>query len=158
MQAFKGIVFPPNILFYLLPDWPTDQETPHMIEQACQEGLGVIVLKMNEEVGFSQEKIINLWIRQGSPNMDLAALIALQLEKNWNGMLRLIQVVSYETEKEEAEEYLARLSQLMRLSTQTKNVIMVGQFMETLQEAPAGDIKYFWHAGTTRLYPNAYRR
>ncbi|MCD4781086.1 MAG: amino acid permease [Candidatus Omnitrophica bacterium] len=142
MQAFKGIVFPPNILFYLLLQ--EDKVSDHsIVDRACAEGLGVMVLKLNSRVGFGREKNINLWIRQGSPNMDLAVLISLQLRKNWDGMIRLVQVVATDTARLDAEQYLEKLCQLMRLAPQVEIVVLIGEFMFVLKQAPVADINIF---------------
>jgi len=144
MQTLNGMFFPPNTLFYVLEeDVKGPRQDQGVIEEAAKEGLGIVVLKYNTKVGVSQEKIINLWIRRQSPNINLAILIALQLEKNWQGTVRLIQVVDQDDEREEARAYLSKLKNLMRMPLGGEIEIMVGHFMDAVKEAPPADINIF---------------
>jgi solute carrier family 12 sodium/potassium/chloride transporter 2 len=84
-----------------------------------------------------------LWIRQKSPNIDLSVLVALQLTNNWEGTFRLLQAVSSEEEIPEAQDYLERLSKLMRLPSDLEVQVMVGEFEQILEEAPHADVNIF---------------
>ena len=146
MQTVNNMFFPPNTLFYILDRGEGTQASfagQGIIKEASSEGLGIIVLKYNEKVGMSQERIVNLWIRRQSPNINLAILIALQLEKNWQGIVRLIQVVDHEGEREEACSYLLKLKNLMRMSPEVDVAVMAGRFKDVLKEAPLADINIF---------------
>ena len=145
MQTVNGMFFPPNTLFYSLESNGIGDSVDDkgIIEEASKEGLGIIVSKYNEKVGFSQEKVVNLWIRRQSPNINLAILVALQLEKNWQGTVRLIQVVDKEQEEEEARTYLLKLKNLMRMPAEGDIEVLVGSFMDCIQEAPPADINIF---------------
>jgi len=143
MQTVNGMFFPPNTIFYMLGNDKSFKHDSGIIEEASKEGLGIIVLKYNEKVGLSQEKVVNLWIRRQSPNINLAILIALQLEKNWQGIVRLIQVVGQDQEKEEAHAYLLKLKNLMRMPQEGDIEIMVGPFMDCVGQAPPADINIF---------------
>ena len=145
MQTVNNMFFPPNTLFYILDEEERGLSfrDQGVIKEASIEGLGIIVLKYNEKFGMSQGKVINLWIRRQSPNINLAILIALQLEKNWQGSVRLVQVVDQESEKEEARGYLFRLRNLMRMSPDVDTEVMAGRFKDVLKEAPPGDINIF---------------
>jgi len=145
MQTVNGMFFPPNTLFYPLESDSAGNSVQDkgIIEEASKEGLGIIVSKYNEKVGLSQERVVNLWIRRHSPNINLAILVALQLEKNWQGTVRLIQVVDKEGEEEDARTYLLKLKNLMRMPTEGDIEIMVGPFMDCVQEAPPADINIF---------------
>ncbi|MCK4881886.1 MAG: hypothetical protein KAS92_02560 [Candidatus Omnitrophica bacterium] len=146
MQTVNNMFFPPNTLFTILDggeDARNSFQDQGIIKEASSEGLGIIVLKHNEKVGVSQERIVNLWIRRQSPNINLAILIALQLEKNWQGAVRLIQVIDQESEKEEACTYLLKLRNLMRMSTDGDIKVMAGSFKGALKEAPPADINIF---------------
>ena len=146
MQTVNNMFFPPNILFHILGGEEGGQgsfEDRGIIKEASSEGLGIIVLKYNEKAGVSQERVINLWIRRQSPNINLAILIALQLEKNWQGVVRLIQVVEQEREQEGARAYLLKLRNLMRMSPDGGINVMAGTFKDALKEAPPADINIF---------------
>jgi len=145
MQTVNGMFFPPNTLFYPLEsdDVGDSVQDKGIIEEASKEGLGIIVSKYNEKVGFSQEKVVNLWIRRQSPNINLAILVALQLEKNWQGTVRLIQVVNKEQEEEKARAYLLKLKNLMRMPAEGDVEVLIGSFMDCVREAPPADINIF---------------
>jgi hypothetical protein len=144
IQAVKGMCFPPNTLFWPLSDESDrDEETLDLIKKAESEGLGIIVLKRHHEYGFCQEKIINLWIRKGSPNIDLAILMALQLKNNWDGDVRILQVVDEKGEVDDAKNYLDKLKKIMRLPSDMEVHISVGDFKAVLPQAPKADINIF---------------
>ena len=145
MQTVNGMFFPPNTLFYPLEsdDAGDSARDQGIIEEASKEGLGIIVSKYNEKVGFSQEQVTNLWIRRQSPNINLAILVALQLTRNWQGTVRLIQVVDEKQEQEEACAYLSKLKNIMRMPIDGDIEVMVGSFMECVSKAPPADINIF---------------
>lgn len=144
LQTLKRTIFPPNTLFYILDENPlADTKAQPIISKASEEGMGIIVLKLNQKVGVSQEKIINLWIRKGSPNIDLSVLIALQLERNWEGNVKILQVVGNELEKEEAYGYLKKMKELMRMPADVEMEVLVGNFKQAITEAPPADINIF---------------
>lgn len=144
IQSLKSMFFPPNILLCSL-----GQEDKHdskeycVLERAMEEGLGIILIKYHADACFGSEKVINLWIREKSPNVDLSVLIALQLQRNWDGKLRLIQVVDNREDVPAAQSYLARIQKLTRLSCDVEISPMVGSFWKALSEAPPADINIF---------------
>lgn len=144
MQTVNGLFFPPNTLFYILENGSDDIYGDNLIiKEAAKEGLGIIILKFNEKLGFSQEKAVNLWIRRHTPNINLAILIALQIENNWQGQVRVIQVVDIEQDKEDAIAYLNKLKTLMRMPVDVDVEVMVGPFMQCIMEAPPADVNIF---------------
>lgn len=143
MQAIKGMYFPPNVFMYVLANQSDDDNALQVISKASREGMGILAVKYHEKNGFGKEKVVNLWIRKQSPNLDLSILIALQIERNWQGMLRLVQVVGHEHERPEAQEYLHRLRDIMRLSIHVDVEVMVGEFKQTLHQAPQADVNIF---------------
>ncbi|MBU1999343.1 MAG: amino acid permease [Candidatus Omnitrophota bacterium] len=143
-QTLMELPLPPNVLFVRLgvnPD--NDQTIQNLIARADSLGLGIILFKLHPKTAFGQKQIINLWIRKGSPNIHLAILLSLQLEKNWEGKLRIIQVVNSNNEKLEAYDYLGKLKRLMRLPNETEATVISGSFEESLREAPLADINMF---------------
>jgi len=105
--------------------------------------LGIMIFRLHPKLAFGQKQVINLWIRRGSPNINLAILIGLQLERNWEGRLRLVQVVNDDSEKQETLSYLNKLKKLMRLSSETEIAIISGSFEESLLNAPFADVNIF---------------
>ena len=84
-----------------------------------------------------------MWIRQQSPNVNLAVLIALQLARNWEAQIRLLQVVDQEHHREEAKNYLLKLKELMRLPLDTEVEVHCGNIKNVLEEASVADINIF---------------
>ncbi len=143
-QTLMGMPLPPNVLFVRLGvNSDKDMQIEEFIRRAESLGLGIIVFRLHPKLAFGQRQVINLWIRKGSPNMHLAVLIGLQLARNWDGRLRLIQVIGGEKEKSEALAYLVRLKKLMRLDRETETMVFSGDFMQSIQDAPAADINIF---------------
>jgi amino acid transporter len=143
-QTLIGLPLPPNVLFVRLGiNQDRDQEIEALIAKTEALGLGIMVFVLHPKLVFGQKQVINLWIRRGSPNIHLAMLIGLQLERNWEGKLRLIQVVNNDSEKQEAGEHLDKLKKLMRLSNETEVLIISGCFMESLLSAPLADVNIF---------------
>lgn len=144
MQVIEGMFFPPNALFYSIDeDDKKDAEVEAVLRKASEDGLGLILLQFNHHVGFGNQEVINLWIRQQSPNINLSVLIALQLQKNWRGKLRVVQVVYNEVEEQEALEYLNRMKEVMRMPVDVEVTLVIGAFEEALKEAPPADINIF---------------
>ncbi len=144
IQTLKGMFFPPNTLFQILDeDSSTREYTELVLSKSVEVGMGVVILGLHQKLGFSQESIINLWIRRESPNINLAILVALQLERNWDGRIRLIQVAEAGEEAEDSRAYLLKLKDLMRLSQTVEVEVMQGDFKTVLQDAPMADINIF---------------
>ena len=143
-QTLLGSPLPPNVLFVMLGiDQGKDQKIKDFISQAKVLGLGIIIFRLHPRIAFAKKQVINLWVRRGSPNIHLAILISLQLERNWEGRLRLVQVFKDAGEKLEAQIYFDKLKKLMRLPQETEVAIMCGSFEESLLKAPLADINIF---------------
>ncbi|MFA5356365.1 MAG: amino acid permease [Candidatus Omnitrophota bacterium] len=143
-QALAGLALPPNALFVKAGANPDkDDKIKGLIKEAEGLGLGIIVFMLHPEFALGQKKEINLWVRRGSPNIHLAILISLQLERNWEGRLRIIHVVSDTAEQEEARDYLGKLKRLMRLGSNTELLALIGSFEDVISSAPLADINIF---------------
>jgi len=144
VQALKTTVFAPNVLFIKLGlSDEKDAFIKQMIELSMVNNYGLTLFALHPQLGLNQKHDINLWLREGSPNMDLAILIALQLEKNWEGTLRLVQAVPDEEQKRKAIDYFTRLIKLLRLPRETEIHVLVGNFNDLISEAPPADINIF---------------
>ncbi len=144
IQTLGGMFFPPNTFFYLLgASKETDDASQKIIESAVAEKLGIIILRSYFVEKKFESRYVNLWIRKKSPNLNLAILTAIQLERNRDAFIRLIQVVDEETQAQEAQEYLERLKDLMRLSENVEVEVIVGSFKEALQSSPEALINIF---------------
>lgn len=154
IQLLTNMFFPPNTFFYMLnleagkqfqffsnKEFEIDES---IIQSASIEGLGIIILIFNSTCGFGEEKIINLWIRRQSPNVNLAILTALQLKRNWeDSNIRILHVINDSEERSEVEDYLDRLKQLMRLPVDIELCVIEDSFPDVLSIAPKADINIF---------------
>ncbi|HOD11855.1 MAG TPA: amino acid permease [Candidatus Omnitrophota bacterium] len=143
LQTLKSTHFPPNAFFCVLPEsglvgGPIQQ----VVQQASREDLGIILHKQGQVITSTPQRI-NLWVRKGSPNIDLSILLAIQLQRNWDGYLCLVQAVASQEESDDATAYLARLGELMRLPGDLGIKVLVGDFAAVLGQAPQADINIF---------------
>ncbi len=155
-QTLMGLTLAPNVLFMKLGlGQNKDQQVKEVITVAMDAGLGIMAFSLHPALGFGRKQSVSLWIRRGSPNAHLAILVSLQLERNWEARLRIIQVIGSESERQEALRYLGKLKQLMRLPGETEVTILAGSFEEALSRAPAADIIIF---GIAKEYDIAWMR
>ena len=144
LQTVRGFFFPPNTFMQILDEPSTnDVYTYAVVEKASQEGMGIILLGINRKLGFQQKSMINLWVRRESPNINLAVLVTLQLEKNWGASVRLIQVVQNPDDVSGARTYLEKIKKLMRLSSDVMVEVLVGDFQSVMKDCPAADLNIF---------------
>ncbi len=144
IQTLKGTFFPPNIFFFTISDDPNkDKMVEAIIAKAEEENLGVIVFLSDSKKECGRASDANLWIRQKSPNLDLSILMALQIARNWETRIRIIQVVEDVAVQDEARHYLLKLKGLMRMPLETEIHIMTGIFKEVVKEAPPAGINIF---------------
>ncbi len=128
-SAFLG----PNTVFLTLSDDPFKQKRLiDVLDTIKSTEMGLMCLHFHNKYGMGQQRKIHLWLRDKSPNQNLAVLAALQLSKNWNAQVTLSRVVSYENEVEDAEESLRSFVEDARLPVNTVISVYVGSFMETL--------------------------
>ena len=137
MQTLKGMFFPPNTLFVTMSEDPKkDDSLSHLIRHGLEQDLGVIVLKQHPKIGFGDKKAINLWLREKSPNKDLAVLTSLQLTRNWECQLRLLNIVPAESDIKRTQIRIHIFSQSARMPAHTEILVSSGDFFETLDQAP----------------------
>ncbi|MCA9401230.1 MAG: Na-K-Cl cotransporter [Candidatus Omnitrophica bacterium] len=144
LKVLKSMHFPPNTLFVPMNDNRRDFDAVHrLLSVASEEDFGIIVLKLHEQKLFGERTVVNLWIRKNSPNIDLSVLIALQLERNWDAKIRIIQVVEGEDEIKESRDYIKRMCVVLRMPLDVEIKVIVGDFNTILKTAPAADINIF---------------
>lgn len=141
VQLSKEMFFRPNTMFCIIED--SANHSRKIMQQAAAEGLGLMALKIHPEHLFGDEKVVNLWIRRNSPNIHLAILTALQIQKNWEGQVRLVQAVADDDEAREARQYLEALKISLRFPRETGIEILKGDFWNILMTAPRADINIF---------------
>ena len=143
-QAMKDSLFPPNVLFSKLSvDEGKDSAMEELIVRAESFNLGVMIFLFNEQFKFGQKKLINLWVREGSPNIHLGILMALQLKENWDATIRLINVAADDEQRKKAHSYLYKVKKMMRMAKDTETRIIQGTFLEAAENAPLADINIF---------------
>ncbi|MEE9166659.1 MAG: amino acid permease [Candidatus Neomarinimicrobiota bacterium] len=143
-QALRDMPLPPNVMFLSMSADPEkDEDLKQLISIAVREELGIIVLSRHSEKGFGDEKTVNLWLRGGSPNRNLSLLTALQLERNWNGQLRLIRAVDSPEKIKKARVGLRQIAHRGRLPVDVQQLVLDGNFGEILSRAPEADLNMF---------------
>jgi len=144
IQTLKACSMRPNALFLTLgQNKDKDELIATLAGYAAQNGLGLLILRQHPRVAFGMQKDINLWLRDKSPNWHLAILIALQLQLNWEGKIHLITASSNSKDKRRLYHFLERLSDQARLPSMTEFHVLIGEFKESVQKAPAADINIF---------------
>jgi len=143
-QTLKNSILPPNVLFIKLGLTPErDSSLIELVARIKSLDLGLIMFILHPKIGLGQKKTINLWVREGTPNIDLAVLIALQLEKNWEAKIRLLQVADHDGGKARAYGYLNKLKKMTRIPNDVEISVRAGSFDEVIAKAPLADINIF---------------
>jgi solute carrier family 12 sodium/potassium/chloride transporter 2 len=152
MQALRGAFFKPNILFLNLPDAAEREEGfQRILEEAVREEIGVVVHAPHPQSALGQRRMVNVWIRDRSPdwrlsmdmgNLDLPLLLGYKLLRAWRGRMRLISVVGEDADVENARRFLEAVLDLGRIpDTQVR--VLAGTFDDYVPQAPRADINIF---------------
>ncbi|MFC1784105.1 amino acid permease [Candidatus Neomarinimicrobiota bacterium] len=144
-QALRGSYFPPNTIFFTMSNDPSkDEDLMAMIGISIREKLGIIILSHHAKAAFGNEQTINLWLRRGTPNLDLSVLIAIQLKRNWsNTKIRIISIATDERDQAITKKYLDAIIDHARIPGKIDIDIPVGEFNEILSQVPHADINIF---------------
>ncbi|HRI07975.1 MAG TPA: hypothetical protein PKW35_09165 [Nannocystaceae bacterium] len=146
--VLAGAFWRPNILF-VHADARTQEEIQRLLDLARAYDIGFCLLLPHARVGLRGEKVINLWIRDQSPNwrlglqlanLDLAILLGHQLRRNWDGRLRLLSAIQREDDLPAGRHYLRRMIEEARLPEGTETWIEAGDFAALRPHAPQADI------------------
>ncbi len=150
-SVMRGSAFRPNILFGLAHRY--DAETLQgFVDIAANHEMGVALLYEHPEASLGEERRINVWITDQSPewalglrlpNLDLSILLGLQVQRKWQGRLRLLTVCREPNETGNARRYHHRLIEDARLPSSTESVVMEGSFRKQLAAAPETDLSIF---------------
>ena len=149
MEVLSSVFFRPNIMF--LPAVANDYkyDLPELLARTADFRMGVVLLARDPVVELGREHLINVWMREQGPawqlglrlaNLDLAVLLAIQLARNWHGRINLCMVVPDEATETRARQFLVELMNLARLPVNTRISLFVGDFWDTLTEAPRADL------------------
>ncbi|MFH1283351.1 MAG: amino acid permease [bacterium] len=152
VQSLRGSFFPPNVLFVKAGSTSSsDAELEEIFKRVKQMNMGIIIFKSHPEKGFGEQRVINVWIRTLSGNVGLSILAALQLERNWDGVLRLSHAICEEKSRSSVYEYLSRLKESFRLPKDTEIQILVGSFEEAFKHVAPADVNIFGLSDDIRL-------
>ena len=163
-SVLQGTAFRPNVLFGLAHrhDEATIQG---FVDTADAHNLGVALLHEHPEAALSQERRVNVWVTDQSPewslgmrmpNLDLPLLLALQIRHDWHCTLRLVTVCSEADEMPNARRFHEQLIEDARLPADTESFVMQGAFFEKVAKAPEVDLNIFGIARTAD--PDAMQR
>jgi len=144
IQTLKGGTLRPNTLFLTIgEDTQNDDVINQLVMHAVRHRMGIMILHQNRRTAFGMQKDVNLWLRDKSPNWNLAMLVALQLQLNWHGKLNLITASPDKKDEKRLYVYLEILSDLVRLPSMTEFHVLIGDFQDVLEKAPRADINIF---------------
>lgn len=151
-QIMKGMFFPPNVCMLTMSDDSAKlNRLKEMVAFSIKSELGILLLSLHPEKQFGQRQNINVWIRSESPNIHLSFLIALMLEKNWDGKLRIISVVREEKNIRLRHRLIGRLIESARLPRDTEVNVFSGNFKDCIAQAPQADIQFLGLADSVDL-------
>jgi solute carrier family 12 (sodium/potassium/chloride transporter), member 2 len=135
LKTLSSTFLGPNTVFLTLSDDPIKQKRlMDVLDSIKSTEMGLMCLHLHNKYGTGQQRKIHLWLRDKSPNQNLAVLSALQLSKNWNAQVTLSRVVPVEAKVPEAEESLRAFVDDARLPVNTEISVYVGSFMAILHD------------------------
>ncbi|MCB9503825.1 MAG: Na-K-Cl cotransporter [Deferribacteres bacterium] len=144
IQTLSGSTFRPNILFLTVgSDSDNDDVLNKLVQDATKSRLGVIILRQHSRKAFGMQRVINLWLRDKSPNWHLAMLITLQLQINWHGTINLVTASPEKNDEKRLNNFLEKLGDRARLPSMTDFHVLIGQFKDVVLQAPPADINIF---------------
>lgn len=144
IQTLHSGALRPNTLFLTMSRERRKNSTiKTLLSHSIKNGMGTLILRMHPRLSFGMQKTINLWLRDKSPNWHMSMLIAFQLVRNWNGTLKLITSTPDKSEKGRLHRFLQGLSDQARLPSTTEFHVLIGDFKESMLNAPAADLNIF---------------
>lgn len=151
VSVLKGSFFKPNTIFENISN-RSEEELQTIISTARENEMGLILMAPHGDMGLGREKIVNLWIRDQSPewkvdsdlaNIDYALLVSNQLKKNWGAEVNIICVINDQNEMANAAKFIDTLLDFTRMAEKTKPVVVQDKFFEYLPKAPRADVNIF---------------
>jgi solute carrier family 12 (sodium/potassium/chloride transporter), member 2 len=147
-QVLRRAFFRPNLLFLHLRQDSELSELRQLIDKTAAYRMGIVMLARHPVNDLGREQVINVWIspppnwafEERAGSNDLALLLAIQLQKNWNGRINLCMAVADESDLQQAERLLEQLISLARLPAKTGAYIQQIAFAKALAKAPHADL------------------
>lgn len=154
MQTLSGAFFRPNVLLLSVPsegDEKREADLRKIIGRARENRLGVMLFDEHPQSRLGRERLINIWMRDQSPDweiklklgtMDLAILIAYQINRDWKGIINLVSAIEDEEQVEAARSYMNNLIILARIPA-AKVLVRHSDLNTLVKEADTADLSIF---------------
>jgi hypothetical protein len=121
-----------------------DNDLKAMIGISIREKLGIMILAHKSNINFGNEQTINLWLRRGTPNLNLCILIALQLQRNWdNAKIKLISIAKDQKDQVITKNYLDAVIDRARIKGNVSSNVLTGNFNDVIKDVPRADLNIF---------------
>lgn len=135
LECLQTTALPPNMILFTISENDEKREKlKNLITSIRGLKISVGCLWIHPKYNFGLEKKINIWLRDRSPNNDLAVLCALQISKNFGSEINLCRVIEnkdYEKSVHlEMEEFIVNA----RLPENTKIKMYCGDFKQIISE------------------------
>ncbi len=135
LQCLKSTFLPPNMVLFTISDEMEKRDKMKRILFSIKPlKLSVGCLWLHPKYNLGLEKKINLWLRDKSPNNDLAILCALQLSRNFDAELNFCRVVDNAALKKQTAKDMVKFIEEARLPANTKIRVYTGKFQEKLYD------------------------
>lgn len=155
MQSLEAAFFKPNTLFLTLTeDNSMDKETERIITGLTSNSYGMLLYAPFANVGIALEKNVSLWLdipknwetQFDVGNNDLAILISLLIQRNWNGNLH-INLLTHDEDKYSLADY-AKLFEIIRFPKHSTFAITNQPLKEVLGKDQNADLNILSMADT----------
>lgn len=138
LQCFENSFLPPNtVLLTVSEDNKKREKMKELLDSLRYSKISLMCLWLHPKYNLGSEKSINIWLREKSPNNDLAVLSALKLAGNYDAQLTLCRVIENDRGKNKVEEDLLLFIEEARLPANTKTKVVSGSFYDLFQEETA---------------------
>ena len=135
LQCLKSSFLSPNIVFFTISDEVERRnKLLYLVNSLSGLDYSYCSLWLHPKKALGQERKINLWLRDKSPNNDLAVLCALQLSRNTGAEINLCRVVHSEKAKETTIKKMVAFVEDARLPGNTKIKVFTGDFINVITE------------------------
>jgi len=152
LQALRGTLFVPNVLFLGLPGAGAGLiDTQRVVDEGRRLRVGLAVLALHAQSGLGRERVVNLYVKPrldlGSPmhllrgrRLNLAVLLAYRVAGAWSAELNVVSVVGAGHDVPAVHRWLAELHDLCRLPGSARSHVLVGAFPDAITHAPQSDL------------------
>lgn len=138
LQCLENNFLPPNAVLFTVSEDPEKRERMKEILEALREiNIAVMCLWLHPKYNLGSERTINIWLRDRSPNNDLAVLSALKLAENLGAELRLCRVIGHRSHMAKVEVELSGFIEEARLPRNTQIKVFTGDFYRHIEEETA---------------------